>query len=286
MSCIENLYPGGRNWNPPGPITPWRSAASRGGNACARGHGRRLHLDPGHLVDEARCGLRAAPRISVLRGRGASIHPGVEPRPSRLHPTPRHGHASTDRDRVDDGPRQPSAFRGHHPACPEKPRSGPRAGSGRSTKDPVHPAARLRSASGRHGRSHPVLRRPNAVPAEALRRDGRSRTGWVPREPRCPWWTGCSRRGDGIAVFSEGTMVARRRGNPRGTDPPDRDPWKQALARRPVHRTNTRRCAAQRPVQRGAESSSGRHDPEPGSAALRRGAGTGTRTRPGERAGG
>ena len=53
------------------------------------------------------------------------------------------------------------------------------------------------------------------IRAEAMRRDGRSRTGWSPREARRPWQIGCSRRGDGIADCSTSTMVARRDGNPR-----------------------------------------------------------------------
>ena len=46
-------------------------------------------------------------------------------------------------------------------------------------------------------------RQRNVVPAGAMRRDGRSRTGWRSREARDPWWMGCCRRGDGIRVFSK-----------------------------------------------------------------------------------
>ena len=93
----------------------------------------------------------------------------------------------TDRDRVDDLPRRPSA-----PAATilplrknRDPVPAPAAAALPRIRAPCRsPPVRLRSS-----RSHAsgFATAANAVRAEAMRRDGRSRTGWVPREVRCPW---------------------------------------------------------------------------------------------------
>jgi hypothetical protein len=284
MSCIENLYPRGRNWNPPGPIAPWRCAARRGGNACARGHGRRLHLDPGHLVDEAGCGLRAPPASASSVGEGPPSMPvSNRGRPAFIrrpgtgtllpiaigwmmcrdgHPPPTPSSCLSRKTAIRSPRRQRPLYQGSRAPCRSPPvrlrpsRSQPSGFATSERRTRGSPAPRRPVADRMGAAGTPLSLVDRLLPARGRHRGFR----------RARWWRdGAEIRGAQIH------LIAIRGSRPR---------WEAGASDEhpPV------RCAT--PCPERAESSSGRHDPEHGPAALRRAAGTGTRTRPGAHAGG
>ena len=172
----------------------------------------------GLIIDEARCQLQPTACISAPSITGP-IHAGAaEPRPSRLHPLHRRGHALTDRDRVDDVPRQTSTSAATILPVPKN-------------RDPVPaPAAaalpRIRGSAGRP----PVRLRPSRAQPSGIAklRHPQRRTCGSPA-PRRPIADRVGAAGSMLPLvdrllpargrhrgFSQGTPVAGRRGTPQG----------------------------------------------------------------------
>ncbi len=133
-------------------------------------------------------------------------------RPLRLHPGLRRGQTLTDRDHVDDVPGQASTSAVTTVPLRENADGRHPAGSSRSTKGLMNPAAR-RPIRVRTSRSRPSssAASSDAGCAGTMRRDGRTRIGRVVQEARDPWQSGCCRRGDGIRVFAEEDVGPMRR---------------------------------------------------------------------------
>ena len=138
------------------------------------------------FIAQARCWPQLASSIGAHPSR-ALIHAAfAEPRPSLLHPGPRRGHTSTDRDRVDDVPGQTSTSAATILPVPKNrdPVPAPAAAALPRIHAPCRsPRVRLRPSGSQpsgFAASH------NAVRAEAMLRDGRSRTGWLPAGSALP----------------------------------------------------------------------------------------------------
>jgi hypothetical protein len=171
---------------------------------------------------------RQGPRHADRESSSGAVSSCDAPSPLTVgHPGLRHRHAFTDRDHVDDVPRQASASDATIVPHPKNADGRPLAGSNGSTKGLMHPAARrllLRSATGRRDGNHPVRQvSPKAAGAGGMGRDGRTRIGRVVQEARDPWRCGCRRRGAASAFPQDRRSAsgAELRGS---TDPPDRDP--------------------------------------------------------------
>ncbi len=186
--------------------------------------GLRWHreMDGIHFVAMGRGGRHRTPAWSR---RPPLLAEFVEPGWSTLSTSVRPGRPFTERNRVDDVPRRASAPRpSSRPS--RKFGSGPLAGSILFTRDCVHPAGRLRSASGRHDRNHPGSAGPapgRYVQERCAATADRGPDGYRGKSA-FPGRSSCCRRGDGIRIFfskQDGGRTVRMFA--QAQHPPDRD---------------------------------------------------------------
>ena len=134
----------------------------------------------------------------------------------------------TDRDRVDDVPGQASASAVTIVPLRKNADGRPLAGSSRSTKGLMHPAARrllLRSATGRRDGNHPVRRLLRSRACGRMRRDGRTRIRRVVHGgQRSLAERPLPARGRPSAFFAGEDIGRTERKSAQAQHPPDRDP--------------------------------------------------------------
>ena len=154
------------------------------------------------------------PHQSPSEGERLDSPIGRTARSSRVSPSLQHGHTLTDRDQVDDVPGLPSTSAATIRSVPKNRIPSPRR------QQPLYQGS-LASCRSPPVRVRPSRSQPSGFatsPMRPMRRNGRSRTGWLLHEARVPRLTGLlPARGSHPHFFRSRMVAARRAEGSRGT---------------------------------------------------------------------